>query len=279
MRSFYLIIWGFVTATVLQSCAGIAVLSSYSIMNKSEDAVVDSEWFSTKSEEFEVFYNINTASFTISNLSDKSMVVDLGETYVMLYDREPYRLYENSVTTMTKSATSGGIVNMGAVANVLGVGGAAGTLANGINVGRASTDGVSVQYIQERYVSLPAKTRKTFSYEKAGVYPTTFRNINESLDVEIGPDKGNCKREFIISYFFDGNEKLSQRRDVVYLSHLETKYPANKKERKLYKAKLSTMNSKSTQGEIIHPKDLYPALWGISAGATFGLLAIPWIWL
>lgn len=274
MRSFYLIIWGFVTATVLQSCAGIAVLSSYSIMNKSEDAVVDSEWFSTKSEEFEVFYNINTASFTISNLSDKSMVVDLGETYVMLDNREPYRLYENSVTTMTKSATSGGIVNMGAVANVLGVGGAAGTLANGINVGKASTDGVSVQYIQERYVSLPAKTRKTFSYEKAGVYPKTFRNINESLDVEIGPDKSDCKREFIISYFFDGNEKLSQRRDLIYLSHLSSMYPANKKERKSYKAKLSTMNSRSTQGEFLAPQDLRPVLWGIWAGLTYVLLVL-----
>lgn len=59
-----------------------------------------------------------------------------------------------SSTTITSSVSSGGSVNLGAVAGFLGIGGAAGAIANGINVGGSSSTGISNTTYAQRYIAV-----------------------------------------------------------------------------------------------------------------------------
>lgn len=73
-------------------------------------------------------------------------------------------LYIPSSTT-TSSSKSGGVgVNLGAVADVLGVGGVVGTLANGVNVGGGTTSGTSTVTYSQRIIAIPPKSTKQLDY-------------------------------------------------------------------------------------------------------------------
>ena len=63
--------------------------------------------------------------------------------------------YAPSSTTTTHGASSGGSVNLGAVAGALGIGDVAGTLANGINVGSKSTNSTTSTTYSQRVIAVP----------------------------------------------------------------------------------------------------------------------------
>ena len=63
--------------------------------------------------------------------------------------------YVPSSTTTTHGASSGGSVNLGAVTGALGIGGVAGTLANGINVGGGSTNSTTSTTYSQRVIAVP----------------------------------------------------------------------------------------------------------------------------
>lgn len=63
--------------------------------------------------------------------------------------------YVPSSTTTTHGASSGGCVNLGAVTGALGIGGVAGTLANGINVGGGSTNSTTSTTYSQRVIAVP----------------------------------------------------------------------------------------------------------------------------
>ena len=91
--------------------------------------------------------------FNIKNKTKNTIFIDLGNTfYVSLGNTNC--LYVPSSTTVTSSVSSGGSVNLGAVANILGIGGAAGAIANGINVGGGSSTGVSNTTYSQRYIAV-----------------------------------------------------------------------------------------------------------------------------
>lgn len=91
---------------------------------------------------------------TLKNKTGKTIYVDLGTSYFITGEEStPY--YIPTATTTSSSNTSGGSVNMGSVAGALGIGGALGTLAGGLNVGGGSSTSTSTTTYSQRVISIP----------------------------------------------------------------------------------------------------------------------------
>lgn len=90
----------------------------------------------------------------IKNKLQKTLYIDLGNSFFRRGDKATPYFIPSSTSTST-SSTTGGSVNAGAVAGALGIGGSLGKLAGGINLGgSSSTSSVSVTYAQ-RVVAIP----------------------------------------------------------------------------------------------------------------------------
>ena len=92
-------------------------------------------------------YGDGTLKVEIRNNSDEIMTIDMEKSFVVNTSGKSQSFYDptirvESITTSTSQA-KGGSVNLGAVTGALGIGGVAGTLARGVNVGGGSTTGVS----------------------------------------------------------------------------------------------------------------------------------------
>ena len=98
----------------------------------------------------------------IKNKSNKTIYIDLGNSFFIRDDNSTAYYIPSSVSN--SSGTSSGVgVNLGAVAGALGVGGAFGELAGGVNVGSGKQGGsVSTTYSQ-RVVAVPPMSTKALS--------------------------------------------------------------------------------------------------------------------
>jgi len=98
-----------------------------------------------------------TTKLVVYNKTDEVIYVDKENSFAYI-NNVPENLFKNSVQTIGKSANSGATVNMGSVANVLGIGGALGTLASGINVGGGSGTMSSTMTYEKRILSVAPKS-------------------------------------------------------------------------------------------------------------------------
>ena len=91
--------------------------------------------------------------FSIKNKTNQTIYLDLANTfYVSLGQSICY--YIPSSTTNSHSSSGGGSINLGAVTGALGVGGAVGTIANGVNVGGGSTNTTTDTTYSQRIVAI-----------------------------------------------------------------------------------------------------------------------------
>lgn len=90
----------------------------------------------------------------LRNKSARTVYVDLGTSF-FIRGSQATPLYVPQATTSTTTQSSGTSVNMGAVARAMGVGGAVGTLASGVNVGGGSTSGTSTVTYSQRIIAIP----------------------------------------------------------------------------------------------------------------------------
>ena len=94
---------------------------------------------------------------SLTNKTNRVIYVDLGNTFLAQAGvSQPY--YVPSATSVSKGSSTGASVNMGAVAGALGVGGALGTLANGVNVGGGNTTETTHVTYSQRIVSVPPRS-------------------------------------------------------------------------------------------------------------------------
>lgn len=91
--------------------------------------------------------------FSIKNKSSQTLYLDLGNTFYVTVGKS-YCYYIPQSTTSTQSSSNGGCVNLGAITGALGVGGAVGTLANGINVGSGSSNSTTSTTYSQRIISI-----------------------------------------------------------------------------------------------------------------------------
>ena len=83
----------------------------------------------------------------VKNNSDEVLTIDQTKTFFVNTDGLSTSFYDPTVRTTTvtdmASSTNGASLNLGAITNMLGIGGPLGTLAQGLNVGNESTAGSS----------------------------------------------------------------------------------------------------------------------------------------
>lgn len=96
----------------------------------------------------------NKLAVTLKNKTQRTIYIDLGNSFFTSEEvAEAY--YVPQVTSTSTSKSTGVSVNAGAIAGALGVGGALGTLANGVNVGGGTTHGTLTSTFSQRVVAIP----------------------------------------------------------------------------------------------------------------------------
>ncbi|MCM1311020.1 MAG: hypothetical protein NC301_08375 [Bacteroides sp.] len=100
-----------------------------------------------------------TLQVEITNRSDKTVYVDLANTFIVI-NGNAHRFFENTSTTSMVSSTSGASVNLGAVAGAMGIGGAAGRIASGISVGGGLGQATTTTVFAERIQAIPPHSTK-----------------------------------------------------------------------------------------------------------------------
>lgn len=91
----------------------------------------------------------------LKNKSTQTIYVDLGNTFRVDEDGQYKVYYDTKQTTIGHNSGSGVSLNIGSVSNVLGIGGAVGTLANGVSVGSGKGHSTSTTYTKQRIVAIP----------------------------------------------------------------------------------------------------------------------------
>jgi hypothetical protein len=96
---------------------------------------------------------------SLKNKSDKTIYIDLGNTFFVRGDEStPY--YVPSSTSQVNGKEGGGSINVGSVASALGVGGMVGTIANGVNVGGSTSSATTTTTYTQRVVAIPPMSTK-----------------------------------------------------------------------------------------------------------------------
>lgn len=155
-------------------------------------------------------------NITVYNLTDSTMTIDRTQSFFIYPDRQvPY--YDPTITTHTHTSStgsgSGASLNLGAVAGAIGIGGIAGTLMGGVNVGGSRSSGNSnsttTYDIDQPIIHIPphghASLQRKFSIHDvlSGKGYTADENNQAFFGVCIAYSKDRMKslRNFISAYY------------------------------------------------------------------------------
>lgn len=118
----------------------------------------------------------------VTNKSDRTIYIDLGNSFFTRMGQSQC-YYVPSVTSMTSTTGSGASVNLGAVTSALGIGGVAGTLANGVNVGSGGSNGSTTVTYAQRIITVPPRSmvkldaQFVFGTQEAVIVPGLSYNL------------------------------------------------------------------------------------------------------
>lgn len=96
----------------------------------------------------------------IENKTDNIIYIDKANTFVYI-NGTPISLFQNSVTTTSQSGTQGAAVNLGGVANALGIGGPLGSLLGATTIGGGSTTTSSTMIYEQRVLAVAPHAAET----------------------------------------------------------------------------------------------------------------------
>ena len=114
---------------------------------------------------------------TIKNKTKNTIYLDLGNSFFVRGEQsEPY--YIPTANSSTTGVSTGVGVNMGAVAGAMGVGGAVGKLADGINVSKGSSQYNTTITYSQRVIAVPPMSSKNL--EPKVFIPLTREHIDVS---------------------------------------------------------------------------------------------------
>lgn len=119
-------------------------------------------------------YNAPLFFVKIRNKTDKTLFVDLGNTF-LIHNEEAECYYIPSSTSSTSGRAGGGSVNLGAIGGAIGIGGAVGTVLSGVNAGGGTSSSTSSTTYAQRVVAIPPMSSKSLSgmflFPNSNVYP------------------------------------------------------------------------------------------------------------
>ncbi len=96
---------------------------------------------------------IGVTQLCIYNKTDKVIYFDRASSFAYK-NGLPTCIYNNTSYTEGKTKGHGGSVNLGGIANVIGIHGAAGTILNGVNVGGGISNEYSTTYYEQKIVAI-----------------------------------------------------------------------------------------------------------------------------
>lgn len=173
-------------------------------------------------------YGIN-----VRNKTEKVIYIDLGNTFRVEQNGKSFIYYDASKqTTVTHGNTSGGSLGLGSVANVLGIGGVVGTLANGISVGGGSQHSVSTAYSPQRIIAIAPHGKNYISMHrevevKSGTILTNRETECLSHCENLFENISSIKRGFIHkgeTHIFSESESPVKREYIITYSTEESFY-------------------------------------------------------
>lgn len=129
-----------------------------------------------------IVYNIS-----ITNKTNKTLFVDKANCFKIFNDGTSVSYYENTEQiTVSRGGGSNASIGLGSIAGVLGIGGIAGQLAGGINVGGGSSSSLSTTYNLQRIIAIPPHSKRNLTEEKyaLGKEAKSFQN-GEYIPVEL----------------------------------------------------------------------------------------------
>lgn len=161
--------------------------------------------------------DVGELNAVVFNRTDEIMIIDQTKSFFVNSNGQSTMYYDPTVrtisTTNSQSSTSGSSVNLGAVAGFLGVGGPVGGLLSGVNVGGATTDGVSTTEVV-RVADMPEVSLSPHSQgAMSKSYSITGMGVNSNLQgTAINLDYKNtyCKFSVCISYSLDGGKNFKK---------------------------------------------------------------------
>lgn len=119
--------------------------------------IVDSKapYFCEKNQITEdVFSPTESFAVIVKNNSERTLYLDLANSFYISVNGKSFSYYTPSTTTKTSSQQKGAGVNLGAITNALGINGAAGTLAQGVNIGGGTETGTSTTTYTQRIIAI-----------------------------------------------------------------------------------------------------------------------------
>lgn len=159
-------------------------------------------------------------SVTIQNLTDEMMILDQTRSFFINSNGSSTSYYDPTVHTSTKtdisSNTKGATVNMGAVANALGVKGAVGKFAQGVNVGGSTTSGTvfsNTDYItdQPKINIAPHGTIKLDKiYGIKGIGRNALTSAENTTLLNLSSRQSYCTFGITLTYSIDDEATFNQ---------------------------------------------------------------------
>lgn len=155
----------------------------------------------------------------VKNNTDEIIIIDQTKSFLVNSDGKSISYYDPTVrvesTTTSSSKTRGETVNLGPIANVLGIGGKAAYVASGINVSGANTEGTSstntTYFKDEPQISLGPRGAGYMSKEYKVSYLGTG-SISSAVERNdtYTPEKSYCKFSVCISFSIDGGKTFDK---------------------------------------------------------------------
>lgn len=103
---------------------------------------------------------------SVTNKTDNNLYIDMTNSFRISRDGIASAFYDGSVYSSNTEKGSGGGLNLGAVTGALGVGGALGTLASGMNVGGGSSSSMQVTKTEQPVVIIPPHSKIVMPLKK-----------------------------------------------------------------------------------------------------------------
>lgn len=175
----------------------------------------------------------------VKNLTDEIMTIDRTKSFYLDPNGVSTIYYDPTVKTKTVTHSSsqgrGGTVNLGAVGGALGIGGRAGQILSGINVGSSSTDGTSVTNatytIDQPTLSIAprgqASMARSFHISPIGkAFLNSFEKTSgtDFSKIDYTPSDSYCKFGICISYSIDGGKTYKKIVSNYYANSLMTSF-------------------------------------------------------
>lgn len=262
------------TALLLSSCktARFAAYGELNIDNIEGDSKTYRQpGLASANDLIHVSYDIKGRNITITNNSDGIMYIDKAQSHII--DNKSYAtpLFSNTVTTVSSTSTNGASLNLGPVAGALGIGGVAGSIASGINVGGANTHGTAVQQYEQQVIILPPHTSQKTEIPKA----SNLHSITGNTSYEYEYDSSNTptKCDFYFKYSISKGDTITNHilHDRIYVSKVSYQHAITKEDAKTFLNKHPESYMRFNGSKMFDPKIADLGLYSFVLGPMVAL--------